>query len=328
MPEKKTVKVSVNHRVCLAWHDFGFCKGDWAEAALAAVRKYPQLITGILREKGCYVTAARNVIFQRFCKDEEYKDCTHIFMHDCDIWYPPDAIIQTSAAYEKGQPCDIMYGHYSLGDFASSFFGRNKKDVEKDVLGIPAPVDLTKMTTHQIYDIYAAGTGWLYASREALEKFYDAPWAKTDPWIWFGHDAHKLEEDRVLSSGKDPEAMKRRLLSPERILRLGEDLSFSVRANQLGLRIKGYTGLPLLHIKEQKQVCDFMTPLLDQVGVKLQRLDGNAEGGVAASSKKDYGGADGREGQTEPSGASQKSSWLGAGAKPVETEKSPPDEKP
>lgn len=322
---KQTVKVQVNHKVCLAWHDFGYNKGDWAESALKAVWKFPNLIGGILREKGCYVTAARNVIFQRFMKDPEFKDCTHIMMQDCDIWYPPETIIQTCAAWEKAQPVDIIYGHYSLGDFASSFFGRNKADIDNKVMGIPAPVDLKKMTTHQIYDIYAAGTGWTYASREALAKFYDAPWAKSDPWLWFGHDAHVLEKDRRLGNEDQPGIEYRKLLSPDNRLRLGEDLTFCVRAQQLGLKIKGYTGLPLLHLKTQKQVCDFMTPMLDNLGVKLQRLGAN-DGGVAASSKEIPGRPDGRKG-SEDADVGKEDSWMGKSSGSVEQEARTPDEK-
>jgi hypothetical protein len=100
-----------------------------------------------------------------------------------------------------------------------------------------------------------------------------------------------------------------------------------VRANQLGLTIKGYTGLPLLHVKMQKQICDFMTPMLEDIGVKLQRLGGN-DGGVAASSKKNYGNPDGRKGRPEDAGLGKEDSWLGPVPGGVEQEARPPDEKP
>jgi hypothetical protein len=152
--------------------------------------------------------------------------------------------------------------------------------------------------------------------------FYDAPWAKSDPWLWFGHDCHFLGDDRKLGNEGEPGIEYRRLLSPDKLLRLGEDLTFSVRANQLGLKIKGYTGLPLLHIKMQKQICDFMTPMLDDLGVKLQRL-GGSDGGVAASSKKIPGKSDGLDGKTakEP----EKDSWLGPVPGSVEPEEQSPD---
>jgi hypothetical protein len=130
-------------------------------------------------------------------------------------------------------------------------------------------------------ELWAAGTGWLYCSKDFIREFKErATWTEKDAWTWFGHDAHDM-------MGKDDaNAGKFGLRSSDGWIRMGEDLSFSLRCQKLGFKLKGYTGVPLVHQKEQNQILESMAPLLEAEGVTVKRIEGGKDG--LAKGSKDF----------------------------------------
>lgn len=273
----KNEAVEVRHKVVLGWHDFGHVTGHAMKCALEAAIAYPGLVhPTVIRQQSCYVTAARNQIFNQMLENPDYADATHLLMFDADMGFPPSAIIQTAAAWIKAQPCDVLYGQYSLGDFASSFFGKTP-----DECLVPAPFDPRQVKPNQMMELYAAGTGWLYCSKDFIREFKErATWTEKDAWVWFGHDAHDMMGKQDAGGGKYG------LRSSDGWIRMGEDLSFSIRCQKLGFKLKGYTGVPLVHQKAQNQILETMAPLLEATGAEVRRIEGGPDG--LAKGSKDF----------------------------------------
>lgn len=229
-------------RVVVGWHDFGSTLGDFTESLVNMTTYSGRLFSGTMREKSCYLTAARNLIVHKFLKSP----AEFLLMVDADLTFPPDSLNKTFAAQQLAN-APIMFGNYCLGDGRASIFGSLEHD------GLPRQFDV--MEPNSIYEVTAGATGWALMRRDALEEMRKV--YAGDSWPWFNHDYIK-DADRG--------AM---LLNNIGEYRLGEDITFSKRAREAGIKMYGYTGLTLVHHKVTPLLNDFMKGHVESLGVPV-----------------------------------------------------------
>jgi hypothetical protein len=235
-------------KVVVAWHDFGQVTGEFTFSLANMVAYSGHVFFGAIRQQSCYLTTARNQIVDKFLKSP----ADYLLMVDADLEFNADALNRT-LSIQQMTDAPILYGNYCLGDGRSSIFLR------VDEYGLPVHGDVLEPKT--IYNVAVGATGWMLATREALEAF-KAPFSH-DPWPWFGHDLAKAPNYTALKNTEDE-------------LRLGEDVSFCKRARALGIPMFGYTGLMLLHHKSSPILNDFMIPYAQELGLPLGEVYGGS----------------------------------------------------
>ncbi len=211
-------------RVVLGFHHFGMVTTRFALSLAGAIRYEGSKIAGLIENAGPYVDESRNHVAREFLK-LPYGD--YLLMMDADIEFPEDAITRTVFVAESSQ-AKVVWGNYALSHFGNSIF---TKDQKTDLF-----VPLGNLQPLAIYEgVEGGGTGWVLAHRDvlkAMEQNYPPPWQ------WF---------DRELTPDQDGKMIK-----------LGEDLTFGLRAHKLGFKQVGYTGLMLIHHKLKGCVPEFM----------------------------------------------------------------------
>lgn len=235
-------------RLVVGWHDVGTTHGAFTQAMINMAMYSGRMLYGTIREVGPYVTQSRNIVVDKFLRTGG----DYLLMVDADEEFPPDSLYRTLAAYQMSG-ADILFGNYALGDFSPSFFKLT------DGVQVPQKISNDSLKPCMVYEIDAGATGWLFASRDAFIKIADA--FPDDPWKWFNHD---------LCSTDGTEDAKDHLLNSALELRLGEDISFCQRARSVGLKIVGYTGILIVHNKNQPMLCDFMREYAEEAGLDLE----------------------------------------------------------
>jgi hypothetical protein len=274
-------------RVVIGWHDFGSVKGSFTFALANALMYSGRVIHGVIREANPYVAQARNLIVHRFLKS----NADYLLMVDADEYFPPDSVLRTLSVQQMTN-ADVLFGNYALGDFSASLFGKAE--------GVEIPQHFSEeLAPCQVYEVEAGATGWLFATREALERIREV-YLPIDPWPWFNHDLASTEgcEDRH----------KQELIDPQGRIRMGEDISFSIRAKRVGLRVLGYTGLLIQHEKEMSIMCDFMSDFAREAGISLKSgvVNGSKENrGDSPNSSEGARGTDGFAGSAGTSGVAE-----------------------
>ncbi len=230
-------------RVVIGWHDFGSTLGVFAESLANMVAYSGRLYSGTMREQSCYLTAARNLIVHKFLKSP----AEFLLMIDADLEFPADALHKTIAVQQLVN-ASVLFGNYCLGDGRDSIF----ESVGKDGL----PEQFASLEPGQIYEVSAGSTGWVLFRRDFLEDMRSA--YSGDSWPWFNHDYVKAAEvDKLLVNNLGE-------------FRMGEDITFSKRVRDMGIKMHGYTGLPLIHHKSAPMANDFMTGYLKSLGLVVR----------------------------------------------------------
>lgn len=179
---------------------------------------------------GHFTTTNRNEALDLFLKRDSKPEFA-LFL-DTDVKFTPDMI------YQLYEDCDakehpIVSGSYSTyidSIFAPVFFRRLTPEQGGNE-GFEEYRTLEKIEP-AMQELDAIGMGACIMHRSVIESFIDKYGARyeRDEWIWFGHDLIKTRKG---------------------MRRLGEDMTFSRRARELGFKIWGDGRLDFGHIKER-----------------------------------------------------------------------------
>ena len=254
-PKEWEGKEHVSPKIVLGFHNTGSVDPDFSISVAKAIRYCGSFISHVFQWRGPYVTEARNRILQHLL-DSGHQ---YLLMVDADEEFLPENVLKTWAVASM-TGADIVWGNYCLGDFRNSIFIPPKED-QKDTL----PSVAFELEPNMIYeDVYSGGTGWLFVTRDAVEKIKEAH--KDDPWPFFNHD-------KIWANKPSAHSL---VAADGHTIRMGEDISFGLRAHALGLKQVGYTGLVMTHIKAKKTAPAMMAPFISAHGLGQDILYGKA----------------------------------------------------
>lgn len=237
----------MSDKIVIGFHTFGNCTTGFAISLANATRYEGSRLSNMIHVPSPYVTEARNKIVSQFLYQTKG---SHLMMVDADIQFREDDIEKTYVAL-KHVGADIMFGCYALGDFRPSIFAPPAE-------GGHLPTVAENLENGQVYDIYAGSTGWLLATRGALEKVREANSGRH--WPWFDHDIE------VADSVTGGELYK----AENNTLRIGEDFTFSKRARECGIKLWGTTMPLLVHDKYQPLMPQFQAEAAKAEGLGLR----------------------------------------------------------
>jgi hypothetical protein len=253
----------MSDQICLGFHSFGTCTTQFAVSLAGAIRYEGQRITSLIHVPSPYVTEARNKVIKRFMTKTK---ASHLLMLDVDLQFQEDAVSRTLHDLKK-VGAGVMFGCYALGDFRPSIFSNPPP-------GGHLPTVASDLQHGQIYQIYAGSTGWLLATREALQQIWNK--FHTEHWPWFDHDAENADQlrDGELYRGTDNS------------IRIGEDFSFSKRAREAGLKVFGTTSPLLIHDKYQPLLPHFQEDAAKAVGLGVNFIGNDNAQSVRSDEKQ------------------------------------------
>lgn len=177
---------------------------------------------GAIGESSCNLPLNRNIIMNRFLELPEDQQTDWLLFIDTDIRFPPytSAVLVKVAVETKA---DIIAVPYMLTNGCSTF------GVKAETGGYNTQASFT---FDRAYEIDVAGTGCMMISRALLLKMRER-YKHLEPWQFCNYD-------RIEINGKGEYE--------------SDDYSLCHRAQDIGARIIGYTGVVLGHMK--------MTPLV------------------------------------------------------------------
>jgi hypothetical protein len=161
---------------------------------------------------GSYIVQNRNVLCSKFLES----DSEWMLMMDTDMVFPPD-MIERMLKYADPVERPILSALY----FTSLYGKWLPVWLVEDDAGLPIP--FIDIELGEVYELHSTGMGFIMIHRTVLEKMLAEA---TDPWPWYAHD--------ILEDGQHA----------------GEDVTFCVRARNLGYKIHGLA-YPLVHMKTQ-----------------------------------------------------------------------------
>lgn len=231
--------------VVVGYHHWGLVAGRFCYALARAVAYEGGRIKRVIDIPSPYTDEARNKIVEGFLAiPNEGQENEFLMMIDSDIEFEKDAISKTMMVADI-HDADVVWGNYALGTLTNSIFAKDPD--EKCELALV----MEELKPNMVYtDIFGGGTGWCLMRRGILEKMRQEFPA---PWHWF-------DRDLVIGNGG-----KR--------IKMGEDLSFGRRLQQMKAKQVGYTGLVLLHHKLHPTAPEFMKEEVEGMGLKMASAD-------------------------------------------------------
>lgn len=203
----------------------GFCHTGFVYTpfmmSVIAIREYelsqpPSRLGSYWAQQGCIIADSRNDVVRKFL-ETEYE---WLWMLDPDVQFPPDTLRKMLAAADpKDAPiiASPYWNQYEDGQRYVVWIVRTEKGMQP-VARLPEGEVLVQVD--------GCGMGCTLIHRGVLEALQEAH--RDDPWTWFGHD--------IVYHGDVPH-------------RAGEDVTFCLRAKELGFTTYGYTGAPVEHFK-------------------------------------------------------------------------------
>jgi hypothetical protein len=183
----------------------------------------------VIKTSGPYIAMARNEIVESFLRD---RFAHWLLFLDNDVIFPRNTI-QELLSLADPEECPILGGLYLTP---------LNRDPEH-----PKMVEFLPTWTHDggweraivtsvdfrepLMELHSCGMGCTLIHRNVLETMREKHEPITDPWKWFGHD--------LLAAGHNGTGLAR----------CGEDITFSVRARQLGFKIYGTPNVRCGHVK-------------------------------------------------------------------------------
>ena len=180
------------------------------------------------RGKGIYLPLNRNIVGMEFlsCNIE------YLLSIDTDIMFEPEHVYRLLDTMDSEH--QIVSGfYYSLTD---------EGQVHSAAWNFETPrlvADQTPRKIERLQELASCGFGFCMIHRSVFQRIQEN-WPKEDPWKWFGHDLVPLAEQGQYG-------------------RLGEDVSFCMRARELGIKTWGFGEVFVSHVK----TC-YLTPELYQ----------------------------------------------------------------
>lgn len=166
-----------------------------------------------------YIPQARNHVVELFLGT----DAEWLLFFDYDMVFNPDFLEQLANVADSKERRIVagLYFNY-LGDdrIHPTWLRKNEKNGELTTLSAIPP--------NSLIEIDSVGMGGTLIHRSVFEEMMEA--YKDDPWRWYAHDL-------AIENGKP--------------IRMGEDTTFCTRAGKLGIKIWGYSGAQMGHIKSK-----------------------------------------------------------------------------
>ena len=231
--------------VVVGYHHWGLVAGRFCYALARACAYEGGRIKRVIDIPSPYTDEARNEIVEAFLAiPDPGKENEFLLMVDSDIEFEKDAISKTMMVAQIHN-ADVVWGNYALGTLTNSIFGLDPDPTQE------LAMVLGDLKPNMVYDnLYGGGTGWCLMRRSILEKMKETFPA---PWHWF---------DRDIVKGVNGKLVK-----------MGEDLTFGRRLNQMGAKQIGYTGLVLLHHKLHPTAPEFMRNEVEAMGLQMAEAD-------------------------------------------------------
>lgn len=177
-----------------------------------------RLLHGYITSEGLYVPRGRNEIVEQFLKGS---GCEWLWFLDTDVTFTPDILKRLLAAADDEHKI-LAASYWSIDDEGEPYSTWMALD-EGSVL------PYREIPAEGLVELAACGMGCTLIHRDVLIDVAEDQGGE-DPWIWFGHD----------------------LLATEKgLTRLGEDISFCIRAAKVGHTTWGVCGVEVDHLKLQ-----------------------------------------------------------------------------
>lgn len=202
-----------------------YCHGDVIRPAFvrsvvrAIATDRGRLIHGYITSEGLYVPRGRNDIADQFL---ERSGCEWLWFLDTDVAFPEDALSRMLAASRDGERKILAAPYWSIdeeGEPYCTWMGLNDGSI----------LPYREIPEEGVFELAACGMGCTLIHRDVLVDVAKSR-KDEDPWVWFGHD--------LLETG-------------EHLTRLGEDVSFCLRAARAGHATWGVCGVEVDHLKVQ-----------------------------------------------------------------------------
>lgn len=172
-------------------------------------------LRGFITSEGLYVPRGRNEIVSQFLK---FSECEWLWFLDTDVAFPPDTLNRLLAAGSDERKI-LAAPYWSIGEDGPYCTWMGIDD--------GALLPYREIPEKGVLKLDACGMGCTLIYRDVfvdVAKNQD----EGDPWTWFGHDL--LETERGLT-------------------RLGEDISFCIRALRVGHATWGVCDISVDHLK-------------------------------------------------------------------------------
>ena len=225
MPLSKAIdRLTGNERASVV---LAYCHGEDGNFKPAFVRSLVRVLVedrgrkihGYITAQGLYVPRGRNEIVGDFLNGSA---CDWLWFLDTDVEFPADTLDRLLQATADGERKIVAAPYWSIDDEGEPYC---------TWMGIDdgSLLPFREIPAGQTIELDACGMGCTLIHRDV---FVDIAAAQTqdDPWIWFGHDLVATEHGAA---------------------RLGEDVSFCIRAAQVGHATWGVCDIVVDHLKLQ-----------------------------------------------------------------------------
>lgn len=194
--------------------------------SVMGARLFDKRITDVIFVKGPYIAHNKNNVVRAFLALPDAPEWLLMIDNDEQFprWGPGKLLDVTCKVGARVAGCNYTQTNYSDG-----FYKKNGSGLYNPVLPLEA---------NRVYRrLDAIAGGFNLVNRSVYEQMalkYPAVY----PWYW--HDAYDNNGNLELP---------------------GEDFSFCRRVQECGFEIIGFTGVPIVHIKEQAMLPTYMAPL-------------------------------------------------------------------
>ncbi len=183
-------------------------------SVLRTVMQQGELLSSVTHSVHAYIPEARTNAVRMFLEG----DAEWLWFLDYDLVFNPDTLpklLEVVDPVERPIVCGLYFIRLNDGQIWPCW-------LEKDEDGDPR--NPRTVEAGELREVFAVSMGCTMIHRSVLEKMEQA--RPDDPWPWFGHDIYH---------GK----------------RSSEDMTFCMRARELGFPSYGYAGVVCDHIKTE-----------------------------------------------------------------------------
>ena len=179
---------------------------------------HEQHIGRIIDVGSTYVADARNIVVRKFLES----DSTWLLFFDHDMVFAENIVSQFVELAEKNPDKLVIGGLYFNYLDDGKLWSTWMEPVGKIVFAT-----VTSWEASDFKELSACGMGGTLIHRSVFERIQKSH--SEDSWPWYAHDLVDIGQNKME--------------------RLGEDITFCWRAKQESIKIWGYTGITLGHIK-------------------------------------------------------------------------------
>lgn len=225
----------------------GFChNGDWTNffgnSLLAAFaedsRRSRRRLVEYHDASGPYIHDNRARIARYFLEHTDYQ---WLWMLDNDIQFPPESLYMLLSVAEE-QDLKIVGAAYWNQYPPSATYLSWLVFTPHGIKAIPElPLE------QELIEVDAVGMGCTLIHRDALRDVAEC--YPNDPWDTFGADILVTFEDGSMQIGRTPEDIRPDGREIEKVDRMGEDVTFCLRARKCGYSVYGLSTLLVEHFK-------------------------------------------------------------------------------